>query len=373
MMAESVEQNQRLDAPALAERIARTVDRIERRPIQLMEVCGTHTVSLFRSGVKSLLPEGLDLISGPGCPVCVTSQGYIDAACELAKRPEVTICTYGDMMRVPGRLGSLEAMRSRGSRIQVVYSTRDALRLAEQKPDQQIVFLAVGFETTAPATAAMVLEAAARGIENVSILCGHRLVIPAMLTLLEDDEVAIDGFLCPGHVSVVIGSEAYEPIARDAHKPCVVAGFEPLDMLEAIARLVEQLRDGRAEVENVYEVAVSPQGNAVARQMIDKVFEPAAAVWRAMGSLPGSGLELRQPYRRYDALERFGVVMGPDVDPPGCLCGQVIQGKVKPIECGLFGNTCTPLTPVGPCMVSSEGTCAAWYKYRRQPTAQGTP
>ena len=350
--------------------INRLVDRIADatasvQHVCIMEVCGTHTVSLFRTGVKSLLPPAIDLISGPGCPVCVTSQGYIDAACELALRPNVTVCTYGDMVRVPGRSGSLEHQRARGGSVEVVYSPRDALAMARNDPDRQVVFLAVGFETTTPPTAATVIQACAEGIENYSILAGHKLVIPAMDALLSGGEVPIDGFLCPGHVSIIIGSDAYRPIAETYHKPCVVAGFEPRNMLEAIDRIVRQVAAGQASVENVYSVAVAAAGNTVARELVDRVFKPADAVWRAMGTLPASGLELNDAYRRFDAAERLGVAIGPDVCPPGCLCGEVIQGKAAPAACSLFGAACTPVDPVGPCMVSSEGTCAAWYKYNR--------
>jgi len=331
----------------------------------IMEVCGTHTVSLFRSGIKSLLGDSVHLISGPGCPVCVTSQGYIDAACELAARPDVTVCTYGDMVRVPGRAGSLESQRARGGSVEVVYSARDALTMARNRPGRQVVFLAVGFETTTPGTAATVIAAEADRVENFSILSGHKLVIPAMDVLLASGEVPVDGFLCPGHVSVIIGAGAYRPIAERYHKPCVVAGFEPKGMLEAILHIVRQVADGKALVENVYGEIVSEQGNAVARELVDRVFEPADTVWRAMGTLPDSGLELRAGYRQFDAVGRLGVQIGPDVCPPGCLCGEVIQGKVSPAECALFGTACTPVEPVGPCMVSSEGTCAAWYKYNR--------
>jgi len=333
--------------------------------IQLMEICGTHTVSLFRSGVKSLLPSAVRLISGPGCPVCVTSAGYLDAACALARRDDVVVCTYGDMVRVPGRSGSLELARGHGADVQVVYSARDAVKTARERPDRSVVFLAVGFETTAPATAAAALEADRAGLENFFLLPGHKRVIPAIEALLADGEVPIDGFLCPGHVSVIIGAGAYEPIAAERAKPCVVAGFEPVNMLEGIAALARQVAAGEARVENVYGVAVTDEGNPVARRMIDEVFEPAPAVWRAMGTIPASGLELRPPYRRYDARERFGIELGDDYEPPGCLCGQVIQGKVAPAACPLFGSQCTPISPVGPCMVSSEGTCAAWYKYGR--------
>lgn len=347
----------------LVDRITDATASVER--ICIMEVCGTHTVSLFRTGVKSLLPPAIDLISGPGCPVCVTSQGYIDAACELALRPNVTVCTYGDMVRVPGRSGSLEHQKARGGSVEVVYSPRDALALARRQPDRQVVFLAVGFETTTPPTAATVIQARAEGIDNYSILSGHKLVIPAMDVLLSGGQVPIDGFLCPGHVSIIIGSDAYLPIARTYHKPCVVAGFEPKNMLEAIDRIARQVLAGQADVENVYGVAVTKAGNTVARELVDRVFQPADAIWRAMGTLPASGLELTDAYRSFDAADRLDVEIGSDVCPPGCLCGEVIQGKTSPAACKLFATACTPIDPVGPCMVSSEGTCAAWYKYNR--------
>lgn len=341
--------------------------------VQLMEVCGTHTVALFRSGVKSLLPESVRMVSGPGCPVCVTSQGYIDAACALAEREQVTICTYGDMVRVPGRSGSLEQQRARGAEVVVVYSARDAVRFAERHPERQVIFLAVGFETTAPSTAAAVLDADRRGLDNFTIMSGHKLVIPAMQALLSAGDVPIDGFLCPGHVSVVIGAQAYRPIVEGFGKPCVIAGFEPNQMLMGIRRLIEQIVAGKPALDNVYEVAVTEQGNLAARECMDRVFEPQDVIWRAMGTIPGSGLALREPFRRFDALTRFGLSLDQDYDPPGCRCGEVIQGKVEPRECGLFGRQCTPSQPVGPCMVSSEGTCAAWYKYGRfQDATSGT-
>jgi hydrogenase expression/formation protein HypD len=336
------------------------------RRLRIMEICGTHTVSLFRTGIKSLLPESLKMISGPGCPVCVTSQGYINAACELASRPEVTICTYGDMVRVPGRTGSLEHQRAAGADIMVVYSARDAVRYAEQHPDRQTVFLAVGFETTAPTTAAAILEADQKRLQNFSVLTGHKLVIPAMLALLAAGDVPIDGFMCPGHVSIVIGANAYQPIVEANRKPCVVTGFEPENMLLGIAHVAEQVQRGEARVENIYGVAVTQDGNRIAQELMDRTFEPGDTVWRAMGTIPASGLVLREQYRRYDALTRFGLSLGTDYDPPGCRCGEVIQGKLDPIECTLFGTACTPTYPIGPCMVSSEGTCAAWHKYGRK-------
>ncbi|MBW2733811.1 MAG: hydrogenase formation protein HypD [Deltaproteobacteria bacterium] len=334
---------------------------------RIMEVCGTHTVSLFRSGVKSMLPENVRLISGPGCPVCVTAQGYIDAASELCSKKGVTIATYGDMVRVPGRGGSLAEARARGGNVKVVYSARDAVEHASTHPEETVVFLAVGFETTAPATALAVLEAEARGLENFLILPGHKLVIPAMEALLAGEEVPLDGFLCPGHVSVIIGSEAYRPIVADHHRSCVVTGFEPKNMLQGLLRLLQILSGSEPELDNVYSVAVRPKGNTQALSIIERVFKLDDATWRAMGVIPKSGLALRETYARFDALKRFdGLDVNDDYDPPGCRCGEVIQGKVEPADCALFGASCTPMKPVGPCMVSSEGTCAAWYKYGRR-------
>jgi len=355
-----------MDRPAaatLADQINEAAARLG--GVRIMEVCGTHTVSLFRTGLKDLISENVELISGPGCPVCVTSQGYLDAACELAARDVVTICTYGDMVRVPGSRGSLGEMRATGADVMVVYSARDALAHAMADPDRQVVFLAVGFETTTPPTALTLLEAAAANTPNFTVLAAHKLVVPAMAALLAAGEVPIDGFLCPGHVSIIIGAGAYQPLVDDYAKPCVVAGFEPMQMLQGIHNIVDQLAAGAARVDNVYGVAVTDEGNAAARGFIDQVFTPGDAVWRAMGTIPASGLDLRDEYERFDARERFGVEEGPDVCPPGCLCGDVIQGKAAPPECALFGAGCTPVKPVGPCMVSSEGACAAWYKYGR--------
>lgn len=333
------------------------------RRVQLMEVCGTHTVSIFRSGLRSMLPENVRLVSGPGCPVCVTAQRHIDAALELAARPDVTIATYGDMLRVPGRRGSLERQRAHGADVRVVNSARTALELAQATPQRQVIFLGVGFETTAPATAAAVLAADEARTPNFSVLMCHKLVIPAMLTLLEGGEVPLDGFLCPGHVSTIIGARAYEPITTGHRRPCVITGFEPRPILLGLTRLIRQIADGRAEVENAYPVAVRPEGNPTALALLARVFVTADAPWRALGIIPASGLELAPPYERFDALRRFGVALGEDEDHPACLCGEVIQGKAEPADCALFGTTCTPLDPIGPCMVSNEGTCAAWYKY----------
>lgn len=333
--------------------------------ISAMEVCGTHTVSLFRTGVKAFLPESFRLVSGPGCPVCVTAQGYIDAAIELAARPGVCIATYGDMLRVPGRNGSLERHRAQGGQVLVVYSVRDALHHAQAHPSTQVVFLAVGFETTAPATAAAVLEARRLGLGNFSVLLGHKLVMPAVQALLAAGDVPLQGFLLPGHVSVIIGARAYLPVARDFGLPGVVAGFEPAQMLRGLLGLARLIRRGEAAIENVYGVAVHDEGNPVALDFLSRVLEPADAEWRALGVIPMSGLGLKPAYADLDAAARFGVSFGGDYDPPGCRCGEVIQGKALPQDCPLFGKACTPRKPWGPCMVSSEGTCAAWFKYGR--------
>lgn len=354
-----------MDIPQESKRIIENIREmaVEGDGFSFMEVCGTHTVSLFRSGVRSVLPEKIRLISGPGCPVCVTSQGYIDAAIESALIPGVTLCTYGDMLRVPGKKGSLEQHRAKGAKVQVCYSVRDALVYAESHPEEQVIFLAVGFETTAPASALAVIEAASRMVDNFSLLMGHKLVMPAMKALLSAGDVPIDGFLLPGHVSVIIGSDVYAEIVDNHGKACAVAGFEPLQILEGIESLMRQVIEGKPRVDNVYRVVVSPEGNKAALQCLDQVFEPADTEWRGMGVLPKSGLELREDFERYDAKKRFDLTLGKDYDPPGCCCGEVIQGKVHPIECKLFGEACTFENPVGPCMVSSEGTCAAWYRY----------
>lgn len=333
--------------------------------MSVMEVCGTHTVALFRTGIKAFLPESFRLVSGPGCPVCVTAQGYIDAALELCARGDVTVGTYGDMLKVPGRHGSLESQRADGAKVLVCYSVRDALRHAQEHPHEQVVFLAVGFETTAPATAAVVLEAERLGVANFSLLLGHKLVMPAVEALLAAGDVPLDGFLLPGHVSVIIGSEAYEPVATRFGKAGVVTGFEPAQMLRGLLRLAELVATRRAAIENVYQVAVGSAGNRVAQGLLERVLRPADAEWRALGTIPLSGLALREPWARYDAAARYQLSFGTDYDPPGCRCGEVIQGKALPQDCPHFTKGCTPRRPIGPCMVSSEGTCAAWFKYGR--------
>jgi len=330
-----------------------------------MEVCGTHTVSIFRTGIKSLLPEAIRLISGPGCPVCVTPQGYMDAAVELALRTDTIICTFGDMVRVPGSNISLEVARSRGADVRVVISARDAVAIAAENPDKKIVWLGVGFETTAPTTAAAVATARHQGLENFLVLNGHKLALPAMHLLLEGGDVAIDGYLCPGHVSVILGSDSYQPLVDAYGIPCVIAGFEPESILKGIAGLLRQTKSGDPAVENAYTAVVTPEGNRHALEIMYSVFDVGPATWRALGELPDSGLLLNETYSEHDAAQHFDIDTDADYELGSCRCGEVIQGKVLPKECDLFGEGCTPQQPVGPCMVSSEGTCAAWYKYGR--------
>jgi hydrogenase expression/formation protein HypD len=332
--------------------------------INIMEVCGTHTVSIFRSGVRSLLPAGLRLLSGPGCPVCVTSQGYIDVVLEMAQRDDCIIATYGDMIRVPGRGGSLETKKSKAD-VRVVLSSEDALQLARDNPAKTVVFVAVGFETTAPATAVAVKEAAEQKLDNFCILCGHKLVVPAMMALLSGKNNKIDAFLCPGHVSAIIGYSAFSAIVDEFKRPCVVAGFEPMQIMESLAQICSQLSAGKAELKSMYTAVVTERGNIIAQKIIDECFEPADGYWRGLGMIEKSTLKLRGKYRKFDAFERFGLNETPGEDNAGCRCGDVLSGLLEPPKCNLFGKVCTPTRPVGPCMVSSEGACAAWFKYGR--------
>lgn len=332
------------------------------RPITIMEVCGTHTVSIFRHGIRSTLPPGLKLLSGPGCPVCVTDQGYIDTVLALADRDDCLIATYGDMIRVPGSNGSLET-RASNTNIRVVLSSEDALQLAKDHPGKTVVFVAVGFETTAPASAVVVREAAGEGVENFCLLSGHKLVVPAMRALLGGMNDRVDGFLCPGHVSVIIGSGAFAEIVDDFHRPCVVAGFEPMQIIEGLSEICRQLSEGAAELKSIYGAVVTEAGNTAAQKIIDECFEPADGYWRGLGKIDKSTLALRDTYSRFDAFRRFDLDDTPGPDDRGCRCGEVLCGLIEPPECALFGTQCTSQTPVGPCMVSSEGTCAAWFKY----------
>ena len=335
------------------------------RQINIMEVCGTHTVSIFRNGIRSILPKQMKLLSGPGCPVCVTDQSYIDTILQLAGRDDCLIATYGDMIRVPGKGGSLETKQAKAN-VKVVLSSEDALQLAKDNPDKTVVFIAVGFETTAPATAVVVKEAAAENIDSFCILSGHKLVVPAMRALLSEKNNNIDAFLCPGHVSVIIGFGAFTEIVEDFGRPCVVAGFEPMQIIEGLGEICRQLAAGKAELKSIYTAVVTEHGNTTAQETIDECFEPADGYWRGLGKIEKSTLKLKDKYSRFDALKRFNIIEEPGEEGSGCRCGEVLCGLIEPPECELFGKSCTPEIPVGPCMVSSEGACAAWFKYGRE-------
>ncbi|MCD4699048.1 MAG: hydrogenase formation protein HypD [Phycisphaerae bacterium] len=330
--------------------------------VQLMEICGTHTVAISRGGLRSLLPEALRLVSGPGCPVCVTEQSYVDAAIHLARRDDVIIATYGDMLRVPGGDGSLEQASADGCDVRVIYAAHRAVEIARSTPEKQIVFLATGFETTAPATALAIRQARAEGITNFSALTAHKLVTPAMSVLLSQPDIRIDGFLCPGHVSVITGWRAYEPLVEQFARPCVVAGFDDEQILNGICEILRQLANGAPAACSVYS-PVSADGNEKARQIIEDTFDTTDARWRALGVISVSGLELKDEFADFDAAKRFDLPEFDADEPAGCRCGDVITGRCLPTDCPLFGNKCTPREPVGPCMVSSEGSCAAYYKY----------
>lgn len=353
-----------LDRINKAQHLMNTACEALGRQINIMEVCGTHTVSIFRSGVRSLLPGNLRLLSGPGCPVCVTDQGYIDVVLQLADRKDCIIATYGDMIRVPGQDDSLETKRAKAD-VRVVVSSEDALQLAKDNPQKTVVFIAVGFETTTPATAVVVKVAATASIDNFCILSGHKLVVPAMRALLSGMNNKIDAFLCPGHVSVIIGYGAFAEIVEDFRRPCVVAGFEAVQIIEGLAEICTQLSAGKAELKSMYSAVVTEKGNAAAQQIINECFEPVDGYWRGLGKIEKSTLKLRDKYERFDAFKRFGIDETPVAERKGCRCGEVLCGLIEPPQCALFGRGCTPQEPVGPCMVSSEGACAAWFKYGR--------
>ncbi len=335
------------------------------RKINIMEVCGTHTVSIFRSGLRNALPDGLKLLSGPGCPVCVTDMGYIDTVLTLAGRDDCIIATYGDMIRVTGTKGSLEEMADKGN-VKIVLSAEDALGLAKNNPDKTVVFVAVGFETTTPATGVVVGEAEKEKIENFCVFSNHKMVIPAMKALLGSMNHNIDAFLCPGHVSVIIGTDAYTCIVEEFAKPCVVAGFEPMQIIEGIAAICEMLACGRPALGSIYGAAVKNCGNVTAMNVIKKYFDLVDGSWRGLGVISESTLKLKKEYSKFDAEKRFKIESIPDEDLTQCRCGEVLCGLIDPPQCQFFDNGCNPDKPVGPCMVSSEGACAAWYKYGRK-------
>lgn len=375
-MPSLAELDEKLRDPVLGKKfLSRIISRAEalagrlgRRPV-FMEVCGTHTEAISRSGLRSLLRKTADLRSGPGCPVCVTAEEDIEAVINLARLPGIVVATFGDLVRVPGAFSSLEEERARGARVQVVYSPAQALDLAGAGPGREVVFLGAGFETTAPLTAVCLKEARRRGIKNFSVFSLHKLIPPALVALLGDSGTAPDGLLLPGHVSAVIGRAAYDFLARDYGVPAVVTGFEPLDILEGIWLLLEMLEKGRPEVKNAYPRAVREKGNPRAQAVLEECFEPGPAAWRGLGEIPGSGLHLKGEYRTGDARARFPLprpqARAGAGAKTGCRCGELLRGRLTPPECPLFGRSCTPVRPAGPCMVSSEGACAAYYRYER--------
>ena len=331
--------------------------------IKLMEVCGTHTMAISRYGLRSLLPKNIQLVSGPGCPVCVTPISYIDSALELADRPEVIITTFGDMMRIPGMESNLLTKKAQGKKVQMVYSPLDAVELAKKNPDKEVVFLSVGFETTTPVIALAVLHAYSQGATNFSILSANKTMPEAIIALSQDKELAIDGFIFPGHVSAIIGTDFFESVTNKYNKAGAVTGFEPLDMVYAIKVLVDNISSKNSSFENLYSRIVKKEGNRKAVDTMNKVFEPYDAIWRGIGLIENSGLKVREEFKSLDASAKFGLKELPSREPAGCKCGDILKGKLRPVDCPLFKRVCTPENPVGACMVSSEGTCAAYYKY----------
>jgi len=333
-----------------------------RRTYNIMEVCGTHTMSIFRFGLRDILPKNISLISGPGCPVCVTPTEFIDKAIEISNLKGAIVVTFGDMLKVPGSYSSLEKEKGRGNSIRMVYSSMDALDIARKNPGREVVFLGIGFETTVPTVAVSILTAGKEKIKNYSVLCGHKTMPEVLRALVKDEDINVDGFLLPGHVSTIIGARPYQFLSKTYKKRCVIAGFEPLDILQGILMLIRQ-KTPRVEVQ--YTRIMNTNGNPVARSAIRNVFEKVPSTWRGIGAVKASGLKIRDRYSDLDAERRFEIKVKPSKDRGGCICGSVLKGLKTPLDCKLFGKACNPANPVGACMVSSEGTCAAYYKYKR--------
>jgi hydrogenase expression/formation protein HypD len=351
-----------LTAPAVAEITRLSVGR----SLKLMEICGGHTHTIYKHGIEGLLPSTIDLVHGPGCPVCVLPMGQIDDAVAMAQMENVIFTTFGDMMRVPGSQGSLLDARAAGADVRFVYSPLDALKIARQNPDRKVIFFAIGFETTTPSTAVTLLRARAERIKNFFVFCNHICLIPALQALLDSPDLHLDGFVGPGHVSMVIGTKPYEFIAQEYQKPVVISGFEPLDIIQSVLMIVRQHHEGRVAVENQYTRVVRPEGNVKALEAIEQTMETRETFeWRGLGWIPASGLKLRAEFADWDAEQYFVVPRRRIADPKACQCGEVLRGVLKPWECGVFGTACTPETPIGTCMVSSEGACAAYYNYGR--------
>lgn len=335
------------------------------KEITIMEVCGTHTMSIFKNGVRELLPKNIKLISGPGCPVCVTPQGYIDTAIELSSRDDIIITTFGDLMKIPGTKSTLQKEKALGKDIRIVYSPLHSLDIAKENPDKEVVFLGVGFETTAPIIALSVYNAKNQNINNYSVLHSIKTMPQTMKTLVIDKEIKIDGFLCPGHVSTIIGAKPYEFLASDYNVPLVIAGFESTDIVAGIYTLVEMINNKEYKVENIYNRLVKYEGNEKALDIIDEVLNQCNSVWRGLGSIENTGFKFKEEYKMYDVQNKLNIEILESDPPKGCLCGEILKGIKNPTECKLFGKVCNPQNPIGACMVSEEGTCAAYYKYGR--------
>lgn len=350
----------------LAVTLAKKIAAMTSQSLKLMEVCGGHTHTIFKYGLEDLLPENIEMIHGPGCPVCVIPLGRVDDAISIAQQPGVVFTTFGDAMRVPGSKLSLLDAKAQGADVRMVYSPLDALKLAKANPAKHVVFLGLGFETTAPSTAMTILQAAKDNVENFSVFCNHITILPALKAMLDSPDLKLDGFLGPGHVSTVIGTRCYEFVPRHYGKPLVVTGFEPLDVLQSVYMIVKQVVEGRAEIENQYARVVYREGNRMALQALSEVFEPREYFeWRGLGSIAHSGMKLKKEYARFDAELKFSVPGLRVADPKACQCGEILKGVKKPWECKVFGTACTPETPIGSCMVSSEGACAAYYNFGR--------
>ena len=346
------------------EGLVRTIDIAKKRSIQIMEVCGGHTHSIFRYGIQGMLPKEIELVHGPGCPVCVLPMGRVDDCVAIASRPEVILTTFGDAMRVPGSKKSLLQAKADGVDVRMVYSPMDALALARKNPHREVVFFAIGFETTMPSTALTILQAENDGITNFSVFCNHITIVPTIKAILDSPDLHLDGFLGPGHVSMVIGTAPYQFIARFYRRPMVVAGFEPLDILQSIWMILKQIKEGRADIENQHARIVPEAGNSPALQALSRVYELREFFeWRGLGSIDHSGVKLRDAYTHFDAERKFAIANVKIADPKSCQCGEVLKGVIKPWQCKVFGSACTPETPLGALMVSSEGACAAYYQY----------
>ncbi len=349
---------------AAIEGLVREIPTCRERPLYIMEVCGGHTHAIFKFGIEEMLPDALELVHGPGCPVCVLPMGRVDDCVALAETPGVIFTTFGDAMRVPGSRKSLLQAKAEGADVRMVYSPLDALAIARRHPEREVVFFGLGFETTMPATALTILQAEREGIRNFSVFCNHITIIPTIKAILDSPDMQLDGFLGPGHVSAVIGTRPYRFIPETYGRPVVIAGFEPLDILHALWRVLIQIRDGTPSVENQYRRVVREEGNRAALEAIARVFELREFFeWRGLGSIDHSGVRIREAYARYDAERRFSIPALKIADPRSCQCGEVLKGVLKPWQCKVFGTACTPETPLGALMVSSEGACAAWYQY----------